>query len=76
MIPLAGSKLGTKIEVTVPKDWTARQWLKCIAVCEQQGHQFNPVEWWKPLGSDGYIMNREPMNGMFIGIEPDGYAHT
>jgi hypothetical protein len=23
-----------------------------------------------------YIMNKHPINGMFIGIEPDGYAHT
>jgi hypothetical protein len=75
MIPLRGSEYRTRIEVEVPKSWTAAQWVSCQAVCEQQGVQFNPANWQHGLG-ELYIINKEPINGMFIGIEPDGYAHT
>jgi len=59
----------------VPREWTARQWVSCQRVCQQQNVPFRPHEWDFGL-NDTYIMNKMPINGMFIGIERDGFAHT
>lgn len=58
--------------VPVPSDWTARQWESAQRVCEHQGIKFVPSEWM----NHGDYIGRPNTNGMFIGIEKDGYAHT
>jgi len=75
-VPVRGSRYGSTITVVVPSDWSAAQWVSCQRVCEQQHVQFRPDQWHIPIASEGYIMNTTPINGMFIGIERDGYAHT
>ena len=58
----------------VPAEWTAAQWESVQEVCTTQGVKLVPSEW--TLRYDGYLMNTKAINGMFIGIEKDGSAHT
>ena len=58
----------------VPADWTAAQWESLQEVCTIRGVKLVLSEWTLRYG--GYLMNTKPINGMFIGVEKDGYAHT
>jgi hypothetical protein len=60
----------------LPKDWTQEQYESAKRVCANQGVPFFPSNWEVHYAEGGYIMNKEPMNGMFIGVEKDGYAHS
>lgn len=71
----------SEIEVTpkqtpafIPEGWTVEQTKSAIRVCQQQGIPFIWKEWLQFDG--GEYIGRPNTNGMFIGIEQDGYAHT